>query len=44
MPPKIDVNEGQRGGDDTMEVLSIINDLTDEEGAYIFNMPLGNSN
>jgi len=37
LPLKNVVDGDQRGGDNTVEVLSIINNLTDEEGAHIFN-------
>lgn len=43
LPPKNVVDGDQRGGDNTVEVLSIINNLTDEEGAHIYNILLGNS-
>lgn len=43
LPPKTVVDGVQRGGDDTVEVLSIVNSLTDEEGAHICTIPLGNS-
>lgn len=43
LPLKNVVDGDQRGGDNTVEVLSIINNLTDEEGAHIFNILLGNS-
>lgn len=37
LPPKGVVDGEQRGGDNTVEVLSIINNLTNEEGAHICN-------
>lgn len=42
LPPKDVVDGDQRGGDNTIEVLSIINNLTDEEGAHVRHIPLGN--
>jgi hypothetical protein len=36
--PLKNVVDGERGGDNTVEALSVINSLTDEEGAHIFNI------
>lgn len=35
-PPKNVVDGDERGGDNTVEALSVINSLTDEEGAHIY--------
>ena len=43
LTPKNVLDGEQRGGEDTVEVLGMINSLTDEEGALIFDMLLGNS-
>ena len=36
LPPQSVVDGDQRGGDNTVEVQSLINSLTDEEGAHIY--------